>query len=87
MKFTINSAPAPNHKKPPNLVRAEELMRKQKDGQLVTVSQLAGMLGLALKTVSQIVVCFDPHLRTKYGRNMLYGNPKTIAAFRKQQKI
>lgn len=84
MKFTINAAPPPDKKKCDGVLKLESACRALKDGELVTMEKLASIVDQSYYTARDHVRRMDKTLRIKDGRQFLYGNTKTITAYRKQ---
>ena len=84
MKFTINSAPAQTTKKCAGLLRLEAACRARKNGELITLGNLAVHGRMSIFTAGVHVKNMDQTLRVRQGAAFYYGNKKTIAAYRKK---
>jgi hypothetical protein len=87
MKFTLNDGPVELNQKPPCVVRAEQWLRQQPDGSLVTLRHVAAAAGVTHYTMHNVGQWFNPALRVNFKNKYLYGNEKTISAFRKEHQL
>jgi hypothetical protein len=86
MKFTINSQPATAIAENSPVGRAIKVIEAMKDGELLDVRGVAALLDRCPEYLRDTLAQCPAHIRAKGLRNgFLYGNPKTIAAWKKER--
>lgn len=88
MKFTIDDRPAAATAvtKTPTIRKLEAFLVRMPDGKLLTSPQLSAQTQTPLETVANMANRIDPELSVVHKRR-LYGNKKTIQAYREQFEV
>jgi hypothetical protein len=86
MKFNFSTA-VNLTRCPPQMLRAMEILRGLKNGDLITTVVLSERLNTTPNCLSRFTPNLPATLSVVYKGKRIYGNEKTIAAFKKQYAI
>jgi hypothetical protein len=83
MKFTIDNAVPPSGNV--TLQKVIKLIRELPDGEMLSMRGVASKATLSEQYISSFGALIPADICVKHAQKKLYGNPKTIAAWKKQQ--
>ena len=84
MKFNIDNHSAPDSASP-MVLKCSQLLRKLPDGELKTSRGLASLAGMKSRAIERMGFDLPQELTVKDSGKRLYGNPKTIAAWKNRK--
>lgn len=87
MKFTIDDKLATQNEKSATVTKAESLLRSLPDGKLITALRLTELARLRFSTFCNQRGFLSKEMCVRSGSKNLYGNPKTIKAFKAANHI
>ena len=86
-ELTVDDVPLPSRERP-LLARFRAILMALPDGKLRTLDRLCADHQLNRDSISADIARFMPAtLRVRHGHRNYYGNPKTIAAYRKKYQL
>lgn len=87
MAITIDGQPASSSNISPSQKKAMDFILALPDGQIVTAANAAKIIGIGHSSFTQACKNVPPEYTMKEAAKKLYGNPKTLAAYRKLRGI
>lgn len=85
MNFKINDLPATKSNLPPTAQKMYDTLNSLPDGELITSRNLSAKINYTISSMRQFtgMKIFNDY-KVKYGPGLVWGNKKTITAFREE---